>query len=167
MIFTPRPVFIYISLVLAFILTIIPLPDFAGPFRPLWVAMTVLFWNITLPAEFNIGTSWIVGISLDIITGATLGQHALAMILMSYTVIRFYKQYRLFSVLQQLLLVFAALMAYLLINNWIWGIGGENRTGWADWSPLISSLLLWPWYQTLLSELNRYYRGMDSSRSAD
>jgi rod shape-determining protein MreD len=148
-----------VSIVFALMLEIVPLPEFATPFRPLWLAMTVLFWNITLPSQFNIGSSWIAGLCLDLISGATLGQHALAMILMSYIGIRLYKEYRLFSVLQQLLLVFSVLVVYLGIVNWIWGIGGDRPPGLSAWAPLLGSTLLWPWYHALLTRLNHHYRG--------
>ncbi len=158
MIATPRPLPIYLSLLVAAVLQLIPLPDFATAARPLWLPMTVLYWNIAEPAHFNIGSSWIVGLFLDLITGSTLGQHALAMIVMSYIGIRLYKQYRLYSVLQRLLLVLGALLAYQLIDAWIWRLGGHAETGWETWLPLLSSIVLWPWYQGVLDWVNEKWR---------
>ncbi len=159
MIFTPKPLPLYLSLVAAIILQLIPLPDFVADARPLWLPMTVLFWSINMPAHFNIGSAWVIGLLLDLITGSLMGQHALAMITMSYIGIRLYKQYRLYSILQRLLLVFAALLAWQLIDSRLWGLSGHAPTGWAFWLPLISSLVLWTWYQGLLSWVDEHWRG--------
>ena len=162
MILMPAPAPVYLSLIVAAMLELLPLPDFVADARPLWLPMTVLFWNITTPSWFNIGSSWAAGIFLDLITGSLLGQHALAMIVMSYIGIRFYKQYRLYSVLQRLLLVGAALLAWQLIDNWIWRIDGHAPGAWHIWLPLLTSLLLWPWYQGLLDWVNARWRETES-----
>ncbi len=155
----PHPLPLLLSLLVATILQLMPLPEFATTARPLWLPMTVLFWNIAAPAHFNIGSSWAAGLFLDLVTGSTLGQHALAMIVMSYIGIRLYKQYRLYSVLQRLLLVLAALLAYQLIDAWIWRLGGHTQTGWGLWLPLTTSIVLWPWYQGVLDWVNEHWRG--------
>ena len=155
----PNPLTVYLSLLAATALHLIPLPDFVADARPLWLPMTVLFWNISTPGYFNIGSAWMVGLFLDLITGSLLGQHALAMIAMSYIGIRLYKQYRLYSILQRLLLVFAALLAWQLIDSRLWGLSGHAPSGWGFWLPLLSSVLLWTWYQGLLTWINEHWRG--------
>ncbi len=158
MILMPKPAPMYISLVVAAMLQLIPLPDSFSDARPLWLPMTVLFWNITAPSWFNIGSSWLVGIFLDLLTGSLLGQHALAMVAMSYIAIRFYKQYRLYSVAQRLLLAGSALLVWQLIDNWIWRIDGQTPGATQIWLPLLTSLLLWPWYQGVLDWVNEHWR---------
>ena len=70
---------VILSLIFGLMLTIMPLPDAAAPFRPDWLAMLVIFWSMQLPRTWSVGTAWIVGIVLDVTQGTLLGQHALAL----------------------------------------------------------------------------------------
>ncbi|MCW5587418.1 MAG: rod shape-determining protein MreD, partial [Chromatiales bacterium] len=40
---------IIVTLCIAMLLTILPMPDWARPFRPQWVTLVMLYWAIALP----------------------------------------------------------------------------------------------------------------------
>ena len=69
---------IALSFFVALILTIIPLPDWMASFRPEWVALTLIYWSMALPQRVGVGIGWGLGLALDVLKGALLGQHALA-----------------------------------------------------------------------------------------
>lgn len=150
----PKPGLILLSLLLAWLLAIIPMPLWAAYFRPDWVALVVLFWNLRLPQTFNVGSAWIAGIGLDLLLGSPLGLHALAMIVMSYLTIRLNKQLPLYSVFLQIIAVTTLLATYRGLLLWMYGMTGHAPSPWPYWAPLITSILIWPWLNRLLGELN-------------
>ena len=87
--------------------TIAPMPDWASPFRPDWVALTLIYWTMMLPRTYSIGTAWIVGIVLDVAQGTLLGQHAIALCFVAYIAVKFHLQFRVFPVSQMSATVFA------------------------------------------------------------
>ncbi|HHJ19707.1 MAG TPA: rod shape-determining protein MreD [Gammaproteobacteria bacterium] len=143
-----------ISGLVAIALTILPMPDWAVFYRPDWVALVVFYWNLQFPERFNIGTSWTLGLVLDLLLGSSLGQHALALSLASYLAIRLNKPFKLLPPILQILSVTLILTLYRGMIVWISGISGAPAGLGAAWMPLISSVLLWPWIYILLRELS-------------
>ena len=50
-------------------LTLAPFPEWADPYRPDWVAMTMIFWAINLPNRYSVGVAWIAGLVVDVAQG--------------------------------------------------------------------------------------------------
>ena len=76
---TPRTRSVVFSIIVALMLAIAPLPAWAEPFRPDWVALTLIYWAMMMPRTWSVGTAWIIGIVIDVAQGTILGQHALAL----------------------------------------------------------------------------------------
>lgn len=138
----PQPVII--SMIVALMLAIAPMPDWADPFRPDWVAMTLIYWSMNLPRSYGVGWAWIVGLVLDVAQGTLLGQHALALSLVIYVTVTFHLQMRQFPTLQLSTTVCALLALYQFILFWINGVAGVNTPTITYWGPVISGSLLWP-----------------------
>lgn len=151
----PSALLMLTTLLVAALLDILPLTAPVAHWRPDWLALTVLYWCLAAPQRFNIGSAWLAGLILDLLLGGLLGQHALAMIVMAYPAVRLSAQFPLFSVLQQLLLVAAALALYRGMLMWIYGVSGAGPLDWAFWAPLVSNVLLWPWLDFGLRRLLR------------
>ncbi len=98
---------VIVSIVVALMLAIAPLPGWAEPFRPDWVALTLIYWSMTLPQNYSVGSAWIVGLILDVAQGTLLGEHALALCLVIYITVKFHLQLRQFPLLQLSATVFA------------------------------------------------------------
>lgn len=133
-----------LSFILALVLTIMPLPDWASPWRPEWVAMTMLYWSMALPRRYSVGSAWVVGLLLDVAKGTLLGQHALALALITLIGIRLHQRIRLSPLWQQSISIGALLALYLLVVLWVHGISGRAPGDWHYWAPLLTSTLLWP-----------------------
>ncbi len=138
------------TFVVAIILMLIPLPDWARPGRPEWLILTLIYWSMALPKDVSVGIAWILGLCADVIQGALLGQHALGFVITAYITVRLHQQIRNHSLYQQTILVGIILLPYMSIPLWISGISGENINSWLYWLPAITSALIWPWmYLTL------------------
>jgi rod shape-determining protein MreD len=150
-----RPWVIPLSLVAAYMLTIIPLPTWAIAFRPDWAAMALIYWTMALPNRFGVGAGWITGLCMDVLTGTLLGQHAMAFAILAYVSIRLHQRIRVFPLWQQAITVGAMLAITRLLSLWVDGITGMAPGTWLYWAPLISSMLLWPWLFLLLRQIRR------------
>ena len=131
-------------IVAALMLTIAPMPDWANPFRPDWVALTLIYWAMILPRSYSVGTAWIVGIVLDVAQGTLLGQHAVALCFVVYVTVKFHLQFRVFPVSQMSATVFALLAIYQFILFWINGVAGVTTTAITYWGPVITGAMIWP-----------------------
>ena len=146
-----------ISVLIAFLLTALPLPHWADDWRPAWVAMVLIYWCMALPERIGIGIAWCMGLLLDVQQGALLGQNALGLALIAYFVIQIHKRFRLFPLVQQSCLVGFIIIFYLLISSWVTGIMGIPPKTWTYWMPAISSMVLWPWLFVILRDIRRQY----------
>ena len=138
----PQP--IIISLIVALMLAIAPMPTWAEAFRPDWATLTLIYWAMNLPRTYSVGWAWIIGLVLDVAQGTLLGQHALALSLVIFVTARFHLQMRQFPALQLLATVLALLALYQFILFWINGVAGVNPPAISYWGPVLTGSLVWP-----------------------
>jgi rod shape-determining protein MreD len=131
-------------MILALMLAIAPLPDWAIPFRPDFVTLTLIYWSMNLPKQFSVGWAWVIGLVLDVAQGPMLGQHALALSLVIYVTVKFHLQFRQFPILQLTATVFALLALYQFILFWINGVAGISAPSVKYWGPVVTGTLIWP-----------------------
>ncbi len=142
---------VLITLLVGLMLSIMPLPDAAEPFRPDWLALLLIFWAMQLPRSWSVGTAWIVGIVLDVSYGTLLGQHAVALCVIVFITVRFHLLMRVFPLSQLTLTVFALIALYQFILFWINGVAGVAAPSITYWAPVITGTLLWPFFYMFLS----------------
>jgi rod shape-determining protein MreD len=152
---------VLMSLVFGLMLAIAPLPDWAESFRPNWVALTLIYWAMTLPHSYSVGTAWIVGLVLDVAQGTLLGQNALALSFVVFITVKFHLQLRVFPTSQMTATVFALLATYQFILFWINGVAGVHAEAQTYWGPVVASTLLWPALTLVFGNL-RYRSGSNS-----
>ena len=149
---------IWLTLILALILTLLPLPDWARPYRPQWISLVLLYWCIALPHRIGIGTGLSVGILLDILTGTLLGQQALSLALLAYLGIQWHTQLRVSPLGQQawgiLILLFIGHALQQLITG---ATSGRTPSLGYWWIPVLSAFL-WPWIFVTLRDIRRRNR---------
>ncbi len=141
---------IIVSMVIALLLAMAPMPGWADAFRPAWVVLTLIYWSMTFPGNYSVGAAWASGLVLDVAQGTLLGQHALALSFVIYVTVKFHLQLRQFPLLQLMATVFALLALYQFILFWINGVVGISVPASTYWGPVIAGTIVWPLVSALL-----------------
>ena len=148
---------IILSFIIALLLTVVPLPGWLTDYRPAWVVMVLIYWCMALPDRVGIGIAWLLGLVLDVHTGALLGQNALGLSVIAYLTIRMHEQIRVFPLVQQSLLICFYLIIFQFFTLWIRGIMGVPPQHWSFWTPAVTSMLLWPLLLVIMRGTQRKY----------
>lgn len=146
------------TLVVALMLVMLPLPEWAQPFRPDWVTLTLIYWVMAVPERFGVIFAWVLGLLLDVTQGAILGQHAIGMVLVIYIVQMQYLRIRVFSLLQQSLVVFVLLIIKQLLVLWVNGLVGQAPEDMLSYFlPSLTGAIIWPWLFIILRDIRRRF----------
>ena len=149
---------ILFSFIIAFILSMVPLPHILQLVRPEFVLIVLIYWCIALPNRVGVGIGWIVGLVFDVSSDALLGQHALTFALIAFLAIKLHQRIRVFPVWQQALTVLVLMMFQATITLWIKGMIG-NAPPFTDFIlPALSTALFWPVGYLLMRQVRRYYQ---------
>jgi rod shape-determining protein MreD len=149
---------ILITFLVAMLLMILPLPEWARPFRPQWVTLTLVYWCIALPHRFGVGTGFTLGIVLDVLTGTLLGQHALGLSLVAFIAVQLHARIRVFPFWQQSLAVMVLLIVEHLFALWVMGAIGQTPPGLLYWVVPLIGAMLWPWVFVTLRNVRRHFK---------
>lgn len=149
---------IILSILLALLLTIFPLPEWARWFHPEWVSMVLIYWCIALPMRVGVGIGWSLGLLLDVMLDSLLGQHALTLALIAFIANKLHQRIRIFPLWQQSLTVLVLLIMQAIINLWIKGISSQAPELWSYLIPTAVSAALWPGVYLALRYVRRAYR---------
>ena len=106
-----------------------------------------------LPQRYSVGVAWIVGLVLDVAQGTLLGQHALALVMITFLTSRFHLLMRVFPMSQLTLTVLALLAIYQFLLFWINGVSGIDAPANSYWGPVVTGTLFWPLVAGFLSGL--------------
>lgn len=154
---------VWIILLLAVGAQLVPLPADVQIFRPPWATMVVIYWTLMWPGRFGVVSAWSIGLLLDVAQGTLLGQHALALSLVAYAVLRFHLQMRVFPLWQLTLTVFALIFTEAFINLWIDGVTGAARLGPGRWGPVIVAGILSPLLMAVMDRIRERLERRDTS----
>ncbi len=146
------------TFLVAVVLALLPLPHWLLWARPEWLALTLVYWVIALPHRVGMTTALLLGVALDVLEGATLGQNAFALVVVAFLSLTLYQRLRVFSVMQQSGVVFVLIGINQLVCQWVQNLGGAGATSLLFLLPAVSSALLWPVVMHILRELRRHYR---------
>jgi rod shape-determining protein MreD len=150
-----RYLVIYLSLVVALILMILPLPDWVQMYRPNWMALMLIYWSMALPHRVGLWVAFFSGIVLDTSLGTLLGQHTLALVIIIYFNLNFYQRIRVLALPQQAIYVFALLLINQVVIAWVEGIMGRSTPLLAYFGAPLIGMLIWPWVFVILRDIRR------------
>ena len=146
------------TMVIALMLVMLPLPEWAQLLRPDWVALVMIYWIMALPENVGVTVAWIFGLLLDVTQGAILGQHAMGMVLVAYLVLLEYQRIRVFSLVQQSLVIFVLLLIKQLMVLWVSGIVGQAPQDVISYFlPSLIGAIIWPWLFVMLRDIRRRF----------
>jgi rod shape-determining protein MreD len=135
---------LFLAAVVALILTVLPLPPWLDMVRPAFLVLVVLYWSVNAPRTGGIAFGFFAGLMLDVFQGPVLGQHALALSLVTYIAVREHQRIRSKPAIQQAMFVFVALVFYELVLFMIDGWTGHPVTSPLRWVHTLTGALIWP-----------------------
>jgi len=149
---------IFITLGIAIILEIMPIPEWGLLYRPQWLPMVIIFWCINAPFRMNIFKVWALGLLLDVLLGTLLGQHGIGFILITLISLKIHLRLVLLPLFQQSLLIFCLLVIERMPAFWLMGMMQTPPPLLSYWiTPLIGAII-WPWLFVILRDIQRYFK---------
>ena len=132
-----------LSLLVAMLLALLPLPEVLQPLRPYWLALVLAYWVIEDPDRVGLGFAFVIGVIADLVMGTLLGEQALRLVVVAFILQRFRARLRFFPMSQQALAIGALLVNDRIVTAAIRMVLGEPLPPGAAWlSPLVG-MLLW------------------------
>lgn len=133
-----------VSIVIALLLGLLPLPDMLQPLRPYWLALVMAYWVIEAPDSAGLGFAFVVGIIADLMFGGLLGEQALRLVIMTFILQRFRARLRFFPTSQQALAIGVLLLNDRVVTGAVHLALGEPALPWNYWWAPVLGMLLWP-----------------------
>lgn len=144
---------IVLCFLLAVLLAVFPIGFEWRWLRPEFVAVVVIYWVMNLPQQLGAGMAFMAGFFQDIIEGAVLGQHALALIFIAYICQLSYQRIRNYAVWQQACWIFLLVGIHQLFCNWVQSLSGYHAPPVVFLPPALMSAIIWPVAVILLDRL--------------
>lgn len=142
-----------ISVFVALLLGLLPLPNVLLPLRPYWLALVLAYWLIEAPDSVGLGVAFIVGLLADLLFGSLLGEQALRLVILAFILQRFRPRLRFFPLSQQALAIGGLLLNDRIVSAAVHMMLGEPRLPWSYWWAPLLGMLLWPPMFVLLDSL--------------
>ncbi len=142
------PLFIWVSLLFAMMVTMLPVGRL--PWMPDVLAIVLVFWSVHQPRRIGIVTAFIFGLAVDVHQASLLGQHALSYTAMSYFAITIHRRLLWFKVPSQTLQVLPLFVAAHAIEVGIRLLAGGTYPGPALLLAPVLEAALWPFVSVLL-----------------
>lgn len=148
-----------VSLLLALLLGLVPLPDILQPLRPYWLALVLAYWVLEAPDRIGLGMAFMLGLVADLAFGGLLGEQAMRLVILTFILDRFRPRMRFFPLSQQ-----AVAMGGLLLNDRVVGLAihlvlGAVQLPWTYWVAPLLGMLLWAPLYLVLDALRLNRRG--------
>jgi rod shape-determining protein MreD len=149
---------IFISFFIAYLLAIVPFPDWAMNYRPEWVPMVLIYWVMALPYRIGIGSAWVAGLLMDILEGSILGLNGLSLVIIAYITLSLHLRLRMFSSLQQSGLVLVLVGLNLMMCHWLQIVTGQTvASNLLFLMAALTSAVIWPSLFHLLRQIRRSF----------
>lgn len=132
-----------VSVVLALLLGLLPLPAALQPLRPYWLALVLAFWVLEDNERVGLGVAFALGLVADLAFGGLLGEQALRLVVMTFILQRFRAQLRFFPLMQQSLAIGGLLLNDRVVATALHLALGEPLLPWAYWWAPLLGMVLW------------------------
>ena len=143
-----NPVFIWFSLVMALLFTMLPFGR--QPWMPDLLALVLVFWTVHQPLRVGVGAAFAFGLVVDVQQAGLLGQHALVYTALIYLAIMIHRRLLWFPVTSQALQVLPLMFAAQLLELAIRLLADDGFPGWSFWLAPFLEAALWPVVSVLL-----------------
>ena len=144
-----------LGLCLALLLWVVPLRSELAFWRPPFVLLLVTYWLFRQPQNYGVVFAWLVGLSVDLLFGEILGQHALAMSVAAYLVLGQKHSTHHFKMLYQSVFVAVVVLVYEVVLLSVRLLVEDINAVLPVFYSVLSSALVWPLLYTILQKLHR------------
>jgi len=149
---------IFFTFSIAYLLAILPFPQWGMNWRPEWVPMVLIYWTMALPYRIGISSAWVAGLVLDILEGSILGLNAMALVIIAYVTLSLHLRLRMFSSLQQAGMVLALVGLNLMFCHWLQILTGQTvPSNQMFLMAALTSAVVWPSLFYLLRQIRRSF----------
>jgi rod shape-determining protein MreD len=148
------PLLVYVTTLIALVLTLLPVPQLVTMLWPNLLVLTVLYWSTMAPLAGGMLLGFAAGLTLDVLGGAQLGQHAFALSLLTYLALKLHLLTRAKPLFEQAIFVFFGMLLYEATLWAIDGFSGHATSGWMRWVHVPIGTLLWPVVVGVLGRLH-------------
>lgn len=148
---------ISLTLVIALLLSVMPMSSVLELGRPMWLAMVLAYWVMALPHRVGLLTAWITGLATDVLYGQLFGQHALVMTLVAWMLLLLHQRIRRFPLWQQSLVMLPVLGIAQMLLLWLNSLTGNRPPTLLFLLPAVVSALLWPWVYSVLHGVRKRF----------
>ncbi|GAB3104716.1 rod shape-determining protein MreD [Lysobacter terrae] len=139
-----------VSLLVALLLALLPMPPVLQTLRPYWLALAMAYWVIEDPDRVGLGFAFLVGLAADLVIGSLFGEQALRLVVITFILQRFRARLRFFPMSQQALAIGALLLNDRIVTTAVHLAVGEPTPMSTSWlSPLVGMLLWIPVFMLL------------------
>jgi rod shape-determining protein MreD len=143
-----NPFFIWFTLVLALMVTMLPVGRLA--WMPDVLAVTLVFWSVHQPLRIGVVAAFLFGLGVDVHQTSLLGQHALAYTTLVYFAITIHRRLLWFTVPSQAVQVLPLFLAAHAIELAIRMLAGGAFPGPTVLLAPVLEAMLWPVVSVLL-----------------
>ena len=146
-----------LSILVALLLSVMPMPSPIDQARPMWLAMVLAYWVMAMPHRVGLLTAWVAGLASDVLYGQLLGQHALVMTLVAWMVLLLHQRIRRFPIWQPSMVMLPVLGIDQMLLLWLNSLSGNRPPTLLFLLPVVVSALLWPWLFSVLRVVRRRF----------
>jgi len=157
-----NPFFIWFTLIVALMVTMLPVGRV--PWMPDLLAVVLVFWSVHQPLRIGVVAAFLFGLAVDVHQATLLGQHALAYTTLSYFAITIHRRLLWFTVPSQAVQVLPLFAVAHGVELIIRMIGGGIFPGWIMLLAPLVEALLWPVVSVLLLVPQRRAPDPDQNR---
>lgn len=136
-------------------LSILPLPTVLSAYRPAWVLLLALYVQCFMPQYFNLSILMLVGLCLDVLLATVMGEHAFALLLVTWMFNNKSRRLQFFTMGQQMALIGLLVFIYQLTIVGIDAFLGYHYSYWLPFNCALISFLFWPWLKLLADDTLR------------
>jgi rod shape-determining protein MreD len=154
-----KPWVLPLSVVLALLLGLLPLPALLQPLRPYWLALVLAYWVIEAPDRVGLANSFARRADADQRYGGLQADPALRKVMIKYILQRFRARIRFFPMSQQMLAIGGLLFNDRIVSSVVHIVVGEPTLPWSYWWAPLLGMGLWPLLFILLDAVRFGRRG--------
>ena len=148
-----------VSVFVALLLGLVPLPELLQPLRPYWLALVLAYWLLEEPDKVGLGVAFLLGALADLVFGGLLGEQAMRLVILAFILDRFRARMRFFPLSQQALAIGVLLLNDRVVSAAIHLVLGSPQHPWGYWWAPLLGMLLWAPLHFVLDALRLRRRG--------